>query len=219
MPDWRVAPSRRKLFDGALAWWLLDAGGHGAERPLRLNPEFYQFELNVLADGKGAVPSAKVIVLDGAYFDAGKELHASGEEMTVYLRLRDPKGKWNSELIGKRASDGVGPVHFNLFCAELPDRGPMISFEIRTDKTAAVASFPVSAIDASAWHNLVGRYNGKSVAIWCDGRLMASEPLQGKLKPNPHALFIGAGVLGARKGRWCGIFVGNWKRQRFGRGR
>ncbi|HEX7860003.1 MAG TPA: family 16 glycoside hydrolase [Verrucomicrobiae bacterium] len=190
--DWRLAPLRRKLFDGALTWWLLDAGGHGARVPLRLNPEFYQFELNVVAAGKGAVPKAKVTVLDGAYFDGGKELHASGEELTVYLRLRDPAGKWDSALMGKRANEAEGPVHFNLFSAELPDHGRAISFHIKTERNAATASFFVSEIDATAWHDLVGRYDGKSVALFCDGRKMASAPLQGKLVPNSFPLLIGA---------------------------
>jgi hypothetical protein len=190
--DWRVAPTRRRLFDGALAWWLLDAGGHGAEPALRLNPEFYQFELNVLAAGKGAVPKAKVTVLDGAYFDAGKELHASGEELTVYLRLRDPVGKWDSALMGKRASEAEGPVHFSLFSAERPDLGPEISFHIKTERSEAAASFRVSEIDATAWHNLVGRYDGRSVELFCDGRLMARAPLQGKLVPNSFPLLVGA---------------------------
>lgn len=189
--DWRVQDARRKLFDGALAWWLLDAGGHGALTPLRLVPEFYQFELNVRAAGIGARPNAKIALLAGAYFDAGKELHAPADQLTVYLRLRDPAGKWDSALMAKRG--GHDRVHFNLFSVDLPGTpGSDIGFEIRTDKGFAQASFPVSKIDATAWHNLVGRYDGTTLAIFCDGRLMASQPAEGTLVRNAEPLLIGA---------------------------
>ena len=188
--DWRMAPGRRKLFDGALAWWLLDGGGHGAQPPLRLHPEFYQFEMNVRPAGKGAVPNAKVILLDGAYFDAGRELHAPGDQLTVHLRLRDPGGKWNSALINKRSGE---EVHFNLFSGDGAGApGPEIAFEIRTANQHGLVSFPVSRIDATAWHNLAGRYDGRTLAIFCDGELMASQSLRGALAPNPGALLIGA---------------------------
>jgi hypothetical protein len=191
VPDWRVQEPRRKLFDGALAWWLLDAGGHGAKTPLRLIPEFYKFELNVRPAGSGARPNAKVMLLAGAYFDAGKELHASADQLTVYLRLRDPAGKWNSALMAKRG--GQDRVHINLFGADLPGTtGPDVGFEIRTAQGFARTSFPVSRIDATAWHDLVGRYDGKTLAIFCDGRLMASQPARGALVRNAEPLLIGA---------------------------
>src|SRR5262245_14737157 len=189
--DWRVQAERRKLFDGALAWWLLDAGGHGAQPPLRLVPQFYQFELNTRPAGVGARPNAKVTLLAGAYFDAGKELHAPADQLTVCLRLRDPAGKWNSALMSKRG--GHDRVHFNLFSADLPGTpGPDIGFEIRTAQGFVQTSFPVSRIDATAWHNLVGRYDGNTLAILCDGRLMASQPAGGALVQNSEPLLIGA---------------------------
>ena len=196
-PDWRLAQSRRKVLNDALAWWLLDSGGHGAHPPLRLNPEFYQFELNVLAAGTGAVPHSKVLLLDGAYLDAGKDLHASEDQLTVYLRLRDPSGKWNAALIGKKSATTSPPnVHFNLFSSDLPSTpGPDITFAVQTDEKTAQVSFPlfqIDQIDPTAWHNLVGRYDGSTLAIYCDGRLMSSQPLAGKLLPNDHPILIGA---------------------------
>ncbi|HRI13086.1 MAG TPA: DUF1080 domain-containing protein [Verrucomicrobiota bacterium] len=198
--DWRTREARRKLFDGALAWWLLDAGGHGAQTTLRLVPEFYQFELNVRPAGTGAAPDAKVTVLDGAYFDAGQELQAPADQLTVYLRLRDPAGRWNSALVGKRARPDH--AYFNLFSTDLPGTpGPDIAFEIRTTQGFAQASFPVSNIDARAWHNLVGRYDGRTLAIFCDGRLMASQPITGSLIPNSEPLLIGAETQDGKKVR------------------
>lgn len=195
--DWRTQDARRRLFDDALAWWLLDVGGHGARTPIRLIPEFYKFELNVRPAGAGARANAKVMLLDGAHLDSGKDLHAPGDQLTVYLRLRDPQGKWNSALMAKRGD--LDRVHFNLFSADLPGTsGSDVGFEIRTSEGFFQTSFPVSAIDATAWHNLVGRYDGKTVGIFCDGRLMASQPATGTLMQNAEPLLIGAETDGGK---------------------
>lgn len=191
VPDWRVQSSRRKLFDGALAWWLLDAGGHGATPSLHTVPQFYQFELNVRPAGVGAQPHAKVALLAGAYLEAGPELPSPTNQLTVYLRLRDPAGKWNSALMGRR--DGPERDYFNLFSADLPATpGPDLAFEVQTTHGSEQVSFPVSAINATAWHNLVGRYDGRTLALFCDGRLLASRPAEGGLVRNSERLLIGA---------------------------
>ncbi len=188
---------RANLLNGAVAWWLLDTGGHGARPALRHVPGWDRFELNVKAAGPGARPGSKVVVLDGAYFDAGPALHADGEQITAFLRLRDPAGKWNSALFAKRG--GPDRVHFNLFSIDLPDTpGPDIGFEVRTDQGFTMVGFPVSEIQATAWHDLVGRYDGKTLSIFCDGRLMASQPCQGVLVKNQEPLLIGAETDGGK---------------------
>jgi hypothetical protein len=130
-------------------------------------------------------------LLDGAYFDAGTELHVEGDQATVFLRARDPRGQWTSALLAKRG--GQDQVHFNLFSADLPDTlGPDIGFEVRTEAGFVMASFPVSQIEASAWHDLVGRYDGKDLAVFCDGHRMAAKPCHGALLQNGEPLLIGA---------------------------
>jgi hypothetical protein len=175
----------------AVAWWALDTGGHGATPPLRHIPGWEKFELNVRAAGPGAREGADVVLLDGAYFDAGLDLHGGEEAVTVYLRARDPRGVWNSALCSKRGSHEQ--MHFSLFSVDLPETpGPDIGFEIRTDQGFAMVSFPVSQIEATAWHDLVGRYDGKSLEIFCDGGRMAGKPWRGKLQKNRELLLIGA---------------------------
>ena len=78
-----------------VAWWPLDTGGHGAQPPLRHIPGWEKFELNVRAAGPGARPGANVVLLHGAYFDAGPDLHVGNEQITVFLRARDSSGAWN----------------------------------------------------------------------------------------------------------------------------
>jgi hypothetical protein len=175
----------------AVAWWTLDTGGHGAKPPLRHIPGWEKFELNVRAAGPGSRESADVVILDGAYFDAGPDLHGGEEAVTVYLRARDPRGAWNSALFAKRGSREQ--LYFNLFSVDLPETpGPDIGFEIRTDRGFAMVSFPVSQIEATAWHDLVGRYDGKNLEIFCDGRRLAGKPWSGTLQKNREPLLIGA---------------------------
>lgn len=200
VPDWRTHESRRPRFADALAWWLLDAGGHGARPPLRLVPEFYRFELNVRPAGPGAHPDAKVTLLDGAHFDAGTDLHVPGDQLTVHLRLRDPAGRWDAALFGKR--EGPDRPHFHLFGADLPGTpGPDIALAVQTTEGVAQVSFPVTAIDATAWHDLTGRYDGRTLALFCDGRLMASTPARGALVRNAGPLLIGAELVEGRPAR------------------
>ena len=50
-----------------------------------------------------------------------------------------------------------------------------------------------------------------------DSALAEDEGLRISLAVQPFE--VGDSVPGTWEGRWCGIFVGSWKRQRFGRGR
>ena len=183
----KLATLRRE----AVAWWPLDTGGHGAQPPLRHIPGWEKFELNVRAAGPGARPDADVTILDGAYFEAGSELQGGTNAVTVYLRARDPHGVWDAALLAKRG--GPEQVYFNLFSRDLPETpGADIGFEIRTDPGFASVSFPVSQIEATAWHDLVGRYDGKTLEIFCDGRRLAGKPWSGDLQKNQSPLLIGA---------------------------
>jgi hypothetical protein len=188
---------RAALRREAVAWWPLDAGGHGARPPLRHIPAWEKFELHVRAAGPGAREGADVVLLDGAYFDAGPELHGGEDMVTVYLRARDPRGLWNSALVAKRGSREQ--VHLNLSGVDVPETsGTDIGFEIRTDRGFAVVSFPVSQIEAAAWHDLVGRYDGRSLELFCNGRRMAHQPWSGRLLRNREPLLIGAETDGGR---------------------
>jgi hypothetical protein len=132
-----------------------------------------------------------VVLLDGAYFDAGPDLHGGTNAVTVYLRARDPRGVWEAALFAKRGSHEQ--VHFNLFSSNLSATpGADIGFEIRTDQGFAMVSFPVSQIEATAWHDLVGRYDGERLELFCDGRRLAAKPWSGALQKNREPLLIGA---------------------------
>ena len=188
---------RTQILGGALAYWPLDTGGHGARPTLRHFPAWDRFELNVKADGAGARAGATVALLDGAYFGADPQLHLGGAHATIFLRARDPRGVWDATLVSKRG--GVDRAGIGLFGAELPGTvGPDIALEIQTTKGNVRVSFPVSKTNAKAWLDIVGRYDTESLALFCDGRLMASAPCSGTLVTNDGPFLIGADSEGGK---------------------
>lgn len=179
------------LRESALAWWPLDVGGHGSKPGLTHEPQFERIELNVGVAGKGAMEGTRVVVLDGAYFHSEPSLPVAGDQLTVYLRLRSPSGEWDAGLIGKRHNDERG--FFEIRATDLPATlGSDICFEVETDQQRVTVGFPVSEIEADAWHGFVGRYDGHTVTLFCDGRPVATQACVGKLLPNRGPLLIGA---------------------------
>jgi sucrose-6-phosphate hydrolase SacC (GH32 family) len=172
----------------ALAYWYL-GDGIGGDTPALTTSGGISY--NVTPAGRGTNPLRRAAQLSSAYFNAGTSLSISGQQLTVYLRLRDPAGTWNSGLLAKRGTHDT--LNYNLFCTDLAGTtGTDIGFEVHTSHGFASVSFPVSQIDATAWHNLVGRYDGQTLALFCNDRLMASAPLTGTLTTNSEPTLIGA---------------------------
>ena len=195
----RLAPAQKPnareslLADAALAWQLgerLDAH----QPPLKAVGRIVPGQPDA---GQGAHTGAKVAKLEDAYFDLTKDLNqpklwnVTGHSLTVYLRARIPDGSWNSALFAKRGNHDV--VNFCMFSTDLAGTpGPDIGFEIHTDKGFVMVSFPVSKVEASGWLELVGRYDGKTIALLCNGRVMAEKPWLGELTSNSELILIGA---------------------------
>ncbi len=205
-PAVSVSPDIEALRRNAVAWWPLDTGGHGAKPLLRHIPGFEKFELNVRAAGPGARPNRDVVTLDGAYFETGPSLQLGETALTFYLRARDPLGAWNATLAAKGES-------FKLFAADLPQTpGADVAFEIATDRGVTMVSFPVSEIDPAAWHDLVARYDGTTLALFCDGKRVAAKPCTGSLQRNAGALLVGAAKV---SGKMAGHFHGELEEAAF----
>ena len=188
----KLRPDLDALRREAVAWWPLDTGGHGARPALRHIPGWEKFELNVRAAGPRARADRNVIILDGAHFESASDVHAGDSALTVYLRGRDPVGMWNAVLLSKHDA-------FKLFAADLPQTpGADIVIEIRTDAGGEIVNFPISQIDPMAWHDLVARYDGTTLTLFCDGKKMASKPCSGRLERNNDALLIGAGKISGK---------------------
>jgi beta-fructofuranosidase len=181
-----AAETRDDLLAHATAHWRLGDDAQDAQHPLT---KIGDIQLHVAAEGEGATAGAKVARLTGAYFDAGKDLNLQGNQCTVYLRARDPRGRWGQALFAKRGTHAI--INFNLFAS-----GDRFGFELHGDAgTLGAVTFPLSQIKATAWHDLIGRYDGKTIEIICDDKIMASAPWEGgKLTPNQEALLIGAEI-------------------------
>lgn len=62
-----------------------------------------------------------------------KAENMAGEQLTVYLRARDPRGAWQYGLLAKRGIHSI--VNFNLFSVTFDAQsGPRIGFELHTDQ-------------------------------------------------------------------------------------
>jgi hypothetical protein len=195
----RLVPARKPnareilLADAALAWQLgerLNAHQPPLKAIGKITP-------GLPADGPGAHPGAKIAKLESAFFDLAKDLNqprmwnVTGNAITVFLRARIPDGSWNSALISKRGNHDV--VNFNLFSTDLSETpGPDIGFEVHTENGFVMTSFPVSRVDAKAWLDLVGRYDGRRLQILCNGRMMSEKPCSGALTQNSEMILIGA---------------------------
>ena len=192
---------RDHLLAAAQAHWRLGLDAKHPKHPLIAQGKI---EFEATAAGPGAREGAKVARLSDAYFDAGRDLNPTGDQLTVYLRVRDPSGRWNYGLFSKRGS--AQQLAFNLFSGDVAGTpGPDIGFEVRTMTGHAVVSFPITSIDSRAWHDLVGRYDGSKLQIICDGSVLAEKPFKGELAQNTRDILIGGEAVQERMAR---VFTG-----------
>ena len=168
----------------ALAAWYFGNGITGETNPITSSGSI---SYNIVPTGYGARPANRTAQLTSAHFNAGTNLGVSGNQLTVFLRARVPGGSWSSGLLAKRGSTNT--LNYNLFGGPT---GTNIGFELRTASGFVSLGFPVSNLDATAWHNLVGRYDGTNAQLFCNDRLMASAPLTGNLIQNTEPTLIGA---------------------------
>jgi hypothetical protein len=205
--------SQAALLAEATLCWKLGSRTNSHQPPLKPQGK-------IVAEQTRSQSKWPFVRLDSAYFDVQIDLNEPrkwnmpGEAMTVWMRARMPDGRWNSALMSKGASQDT--CNFSLFsydAAETP--GADIAFAIHTDHGSFRASFSVAKIDATAWHDLVGRYDGKTIQLLCDGKVMSRKPAAGSLVMNRAPLLIGAENRGGQVvNRFTGEmeFAGLWTR-------
>ena len=134
--------------------------------------------------------------LQGGHLDAGPHLNLTGDAATVYLRARNTSGAWEGGLFNKRGSHEI--TNFNLFAAD-----GRIGGEFHGEALAlGSVAFPSQGTMGSDWHDLVLRYDGQAIEIFCDGsRLAAVRWVGGKLTQNDERLLIGAESVGGAVAR------------------
>lgn len=186
----RAAARRLTLLESAEAWWDLGVGGHMQRHPLRYVGSLDDFEFNVRADGPGARPDARVTLLRAGWFDAGRDLSLTNRQLTVWIRARDPQGRWQGTLLARQHStntvDGFA----------LGAHGDLLRFGIATENGPAQVECPLGGIDRHAWHDFVARYDGRFLELHCDGTLVTRTEWRGGRLRSPDAPLL----LGARPG-------------------
>lgn len=182
---------RAALIRDAIAWWDLCDGGHGASPPLQHFPAFDRFELNVRPSG-GRREDSRVVTLDGAHFTGPAGLAGDGSALTVLIRARDPEGTWNAALVncGRATAESPG---FSLGGSGDSGGEAKITFRVQTDRGPAEAAVRAGDLpDPRAWIDLTGRYDGRSLDLFCNGRRVASVPCSGNLITRQEPLVIAA---------------------------
>lgn len=94
---------------------------------------------------------------------------------------------WEGGLFNKRGSHEI--TNFNLFAAN-----GHIGGEFHGEAAAlGSVSFPAEGAMGTGWHDLVLRYDGQTIDIFCDGAPMAAAAWTGgSLTQNGEPLLIGA---------------------------
>lgn len=184
------SPARKSLRNEALAWWELDTGGHGARPPISHVPGWDRFELNVRPDGPGARLDRSVVVLDGAYFHAQPDLPFGSGPLTLHLRTRIPQGTRDAVLVSKTEPNAPG---LRLSLVDSPGQtGPALLFELMGTSDVGRVQVPLGDKRPDAWHDLVARYDGKSMALFVDGTIAGETACSTHLPRTVHPLWIGA---------------------------
>ncbi len=185
VPD--APPSQRqRLLATAALDWRLGARPSAHQPPLSV---YGKIETELAAAGPGADSATPTARLERAYFDAGSAWNAPGDAVTVYVRARMPEGDWTQPLFCKGSDDAL---NFRLFSADLPSTpGPDIAFEIDTGRRTYRVAFPLSHVDPTAWHDVVGRYTGRNLELICDGKVMVRVDASGTLTANDQPVLIG----------------------------
>jgi hypothetical protein len=134
------------------------------------------------------------------WLDAGQgadgKLNLTGKAMTMAIRLRDPSGKWGSPLFGKHG--GQTKEVYNIFSADLGDgMGMVLAAEIGSDEVAGMhrVRTSIAGIGPTDWHDVVVRFDGKTLELFVDGALRDDEVAVGTLREgNREPCLIGAGT-------------------------
>jgi hypothetical protein len=185
--DSRAAEDPRK--DAVASWTFGPTGASASENALETvgDVEFLELSAAEKASALARGGTGWFARLAGGHLNGGTHLNITGAACTVYLRVREPGGAWEGGLFSKRGSHEI--VNFNLFAAN-----GRIGGEFHGESAAlGSVAFPSEGAVGNGWHDLVLRYDGQTIDIFCDGAPMAAVAWTGgSLTQNDEPLLIGA---------------------------
>ncbi len=201
--------------DDAVAIWHMNDLSDASSRNSVLTIDG-DVELGVPLEGEDRAASlarggdGKAALFRGGWLNAGQgadgELRLSGKTMTLLLRYRDPTGENDTPLFSKHG--GHSRLSYNLFVTDL-GAGPAMGFELGTtwNDRPLQLSAPLSRIGATAWHDVIARFDDARLDLSIDGVLVDEEWPIGSLRTeNPEPCLIGAeSINGQVKCRFRGM--------------
>ncbi|MDF9832769.1 sucrose-6-phosphate hydrolase SacC (GH32 family) [Ereboglobus sp. PH5-5] len=128
----------------------------------------------------------------GGFLRADRFAAPKGDRLTILLRIKPTAGLANSELFCKHG--GHAKTSFNVYA-----NNGAIGFQIGVKgrpNLGADVRLPASAIERGAWHDVIARYDGRQIALFVNGRRVASAPVSGELRENVEPLIIGKAMRG-----------------------
>lgn len=150
----------------------------------------------------------------GGFLVAGQgadgELNLTSAAFSLYARLQDPTGVWEScGIVSKHGGHQI--LTYNLYA-----NSGLLGFELGTERGLFRVDVPARNLGAKDWHDVVVRYDGKTLALFVDGVLAADRPAAGQLRAAEHEPLVLAGFSAG--GELRGPFIGRldtvalWKR-------
>jgi hypothetical protein len=191
-----AAAASLDAFDDAVAVWhfkdLTDAAGANSA----LNA-VGAVEVGVpCGDAAGTASLARggdgyVADCTGGHFLAGQgiegELNPGGDTLTLYARLQDPAGVWSPcGIVSKHG--GHDRLTYNLY-----GNNGQLGFELGTDQGLFRVEVPAQSIGAKDWHDVIVRYDGKTLELFADGVVVCSRHATGKLRTGNREPLVLAG--------------------------
>jgi len=150
----------------------------------------------------------------GGFLVAGQgadgELNLTTSAMSLYARLQNPAGDWTScGIVSKHG--GHDRLTYNLY-----GNAGKLGFELGTERGIYRVDVPAPSVGATDWHDVIVRYDGKTLAMSVDGVQVAERPAAGSLRPgNIEPLVLGGySSTGQLRGPFHGRLdtVALWKR-------
>lgn len=207
-----AAQAEPSVFSDAVALWHMDSQKDAAGANSALEPVGGGVRYGVELEGAARQASVarggdgRAVRLDNSSVTpkqgAGGEVNLTGDAVTIAMRLKNTTSNWDVTLFSKHGGHEV--LQYNVFCFNMPGGALDLGFELGTDAGAARAGAvlsPEEVAEHDGWHDIVARYDGKTVDLFVDGELRGTSPHSGALRPaNPEPLAIGGepggGVIG-----------------------
>ena len=191
--------------DDAVAVWHMADARDSAGANSKLTPQG-EVKLNVelsadeQAESKRRGGDGMAAKFSGGWLSAGQgaddELNIPGDAMSIYLRVRDPEGRYGEPLFSKHG--GPDRIAYSVQGVQ-PSSGMLFVAEMGTTKNSKPleARVPADLVDAKAWHDVIVVCDGAKMRLFIDGLWQDEDFMLGSLRPKSAVDCLIGGEVGA----------------------